>query len=251
MKEIRTSEVKIVAMIVMFLSHFASIFTRVLPDWVVTGCEFIGGMAFPLFAYLLVEGFFRTRDVKRYILRLALLWLVSIAPFYFAHNAVYTYPAGFDFTTIFQNTIFTLLCGLIMQKMLSETKNKWSELLILLFFMAITMLSDWGIIGIFVIFLYYRFHGSKYVVYMVPAAILFYWFCEGLYELYVLHLGVVSPHLMRNNLLQGTSALLIIPMLVGAVPQDKRSSRLFQWSCYLFYPVHLLLLAALAYRVYH
>ena len=76
----------------------------------------IGRMAFPLYAFLLVQGFMWTRDWSRYVTRVALFALISEIPF----NLMVTGEVWYSRA---QNTIVTLLIGLICMKML-ETLEK-------------------------------------------------------------------------------------------------------------------------------
>jgi len=66
----------------------------------------VGRLAFPIFAFLLCEGYFHTRSVKRYAIRLGVFALISEIPFDLLHG-------GKLFDAGYQNIFFTLLISLL------------------------------------------------------------------------------------------------------------------------------------------
>lgn len=66
----------------------------------------IGRIAFPIYCFLLVEGFQRTRNLKRYILRLAIFAVITEVPF----DLCFTSQV---FSLGYQSVMLTLLVGVI------------------------------------------------------------------------------------------------------------------------------------------
>lgn len=103
-----SSDLKWIAIISMLVDHFAvAIYANT------AYCQFdiyramrgIGRIAFPIYCFLLVEGFYHTHDVKRYISRCFLFAVISEVPFDLAIHGTWFYPEG-------QNVFFTLAIGL-------------------------------------------------------------------------------------------------------------------------------------------
>lgn len=116
-KGISGSTIKIIAVAVMLIDHIAAVILAraLLADGPVdeTGAGIavyqimrsIGRLGFPIFCFLLVEGAQRTRDVRKYALRLAVFAFISEIPFDLA-------TSGHFFEWRYQNVYFTLFLGL-------------------------------------------------------------------------------------------------------------------------------------------
>lgn len=69
-------------------------------------CDALGVVAFPIFCFLVAEGFAHTRDRRRYGLRMLLFAAAAEIPFNLVHNGTLLYPK-------LQNVLFTLAIGIL------------------------------------------------------------------------------------------------------------------------------------------
>lgn len=76
----------------------------------------IGRIAFPIFCFLLVEGFLHTRNVKKYLIRLLIFAFISDIPFDLAFFA--------EIGLGHQNVFFTLLLGILALVCIDHVKHK-------------------------------------------------------------------------------------------------------------------------------
>lgn len=92
---------KIIAYITMFIDHLG----YVVNNGKFSYFNFIGRLAFPIFAFQISEGYIHTKNLKKYFFRLLLFALVSQIPFILF---VSTVTKSFSL-----NVFFTLLLGLL------------------------------------------------------------------------------------------------------------------------------------------
>lgn len=201
---------KMIAIITMAIDHIGYIF---LP-----GTDYyslsrgIGRLAFPIFCFLIVEGFHHTKSPLNYLLRLLVFALISEVPFDLAFF-------GKTLDMQHQNVFFTLAIGLCCLFCLEEmNRRRWfSIFFILLLFAAYFIKCDYGVGGVLLICIFYLTKDSFWVQ-LVLTGLIFYMFF-GTPEL----LGLIS--------------VILIYFYNG-----KRGYNKAQWFFYIFYPLHLIIL---------
>ena len=210
---------KIIACISMFADHFCKTFpVSSAVTFILSGI--IGRIAFPIFCFLLAEGFFHTHSRKRYICNVLVLAVISEVPFNMAFFHSWTESA-------WQNTCFTLFLGLLLYSCLDRVQRTalagtlralFQLLLIALFAAAAWLLrTDYGFFGIGCLTAFYYLRNLP-----VQAA-----FC-GCFLLNLDYFSVPAAFL----------SLIPIHFYNGT------RGRQLKYAFYLFYPLHLILLTA-------
>lgn len=118
-KGLSASTLKWIAIISMLIDHFAIAIYWHLESHtyeVYKILRYIGRIAFPIYCFLLVEGFFLTRNRKKYIGRCLLFAFLSEIPFNMAIYGQIWYPTR-------QNVYFTLALGLCTLYVLDKVRG--------------------------------------------------------------------------------------------------------------------------------
>ena len=210
---------KILAILAMSLDHIAAVFLSPInmPYLLMRG---FGRIAFPIFCFLIVEGYYHTRDVKKYMIRLAGFALVSEIPF---DLCFYQKP----FYWQHQNVFFTLALGLITIYAIDEIKKRFStsyiKALVLQFAVIILAMTtawflstDYSMLGILIIIAFYVGRGN-----IIQIAI-----------------SICIVTLYLGNTFQLYSLLALIPIYLYYGKKGPSMRYVF----YVFYPAHMLIL---------
>ena len=236
LKCLNALQLKIIAMVLMLCSHLWStiIYQN---NWL----DAIGRLAFPIFAFQIVEGFYETNNYKKYIKRLFFFALISELPFNLMAGGGWIYP-------FHQNVMFTFLIALLFMKWMenAKEKEKWKFVLrvivsVVLGFLVgfITMVDYFGY-GILMVFVFYLSRNLKWG-WILQFVCLFYinWEMIG---------GLVYPIQLFGNTInishQGLAILALIPIWMYNGKKGYVSKKI-QYACYTFYPVHMTILAIL------
>ena len=177
--------------------------------------RFTGRLAFPIFCFLLVEGFVHTRDVKKYVRRLFLFALISEVPF---DLAFFRTPFALDH----QNVYWTLALGVLAMALLQKSEDAdgnaaWTGRLAALACAVVAQLAgtDYGAIGVALIVALYLTRNDRRYQCIIGAGMM-------LFEI---------------------TAPLAFVLLWFYNGERGRCPQWAKWAFYGFYPVHLTLLA--------
>ncbi|CAD5899685.1 Fimbrial assembly protein fimC [Carnobacterium maltaromaticum] len=233
-KKLDSFHLKLIAIIAMLINHIGSGFKLFeYSNELYFFTELVGKLTFPIMAFLLVEGFHYTKNIKKYASRLAIFWIVSIYPFHLLHLP----NSSFSPTELVNNIFFTLLMGLILIVLYEKTNNVYLHILLVIIFSLATIMSDWNLFGVLMIFGFYRIKDAKLSKIIPPlytTVIMFVMMLIG-------HL--VSPSSVPISIVISTLGILgTIPLLLNYNGQRGYSPTWVKWGFYLFYPLHMIIL---------
>ncbi len=213
---------KIIAIVGMTANHAAYVFYPYLPFEARCIMFAVGGLTFPVMAFLLVEGYRHTSNLRKYAGRLFVFALVSQVPYglFLAHEG---------------NVLFTLLLGLGALYLYDVMRNR------ALFWLACTAIAaasafcNWGVLGIVMIVMIRALPDRRQQA-ALPAltAVL----AAGLPEL--------SAYAATSDLVHVPFALYALAGCTASIPlllgYNGLRGRPMKYFFYAYYPCHILVL---------
>lgn len=225
----------ILAMLFMLCDHlWATLFPAA--EWL--SC--IGRLAFPIFAFMIAEGYSHTSNVKKYVLRLLICAVITEVPF----NLFY---GGSAFYPFHQNVLWTFLIALLAITLIEKAKRLkkrvfgWliiAVIVLVSYVIGILSMVDYFGAGVLMVLVFYFFRERKWWCFAAQLV------CLAVINIEMLK-GMTYPITIMGHefqlVRQGLALLALIPIWLYKGEQGFHSKP-FKYFCYAFYPVHLLLL---------
>ncbi len=215
-----SNALKIIACVSMLIDHIGIVF--------VDNNLFmraVGRLAFPVFAFLLVQGLLRTSDVRRYLLRLGIFAVVSEMPFDLAMHDTIWYPGA-------QNIFFTLTAGLFAIYAMDSRGpiGRWKvEIALAAALLAEFLRFDYGMAGVGIIVMFYliekersgadvytlAYFNKKQNIEIVVLSSLVYILCLGMNQLYAL-LAMIPVNMYSGEKRKDEAQVFLLSVLSPA-----------------------------------
>lgn len=199
---------KWIALLTMLIDHIGAV---LYPEVIVF--RIIGRISFPIFCFLIVEGFVHTHDLRKYIGRMLVFALISEIPFDYAFSGVWIDMSH-------QNVMFTFCLSLMLLAFLREDNGTVTKIIVsvLVVIAAYALCTDYAGFGVLTVLIFLYFHDNKAKKFLV----------------------VLCANLGCGSL--QAFAGLSIPFLAL---YNGREGRKMKYFFYVFYPGHLLILGLL------
>lgn len=199
----------------------------------------IGRLAFPIYAFMIVEGYFHTGNLRKYTKRILLAAIISEIPFNLMMGSSIFFP-------IHQNVLWSFLISIGLIHWNEKTKEKpvWKRIPVgiatigIAYIGGIITFVDYYNAGILMVLTFYFFQGKKWWNYLGQLLCMWYINCEMLGGFgYEINLFGNTYFIAR----QAFALFALIPIWLYRGKQGYHSKKL-QYIYYTFYPLHLLIL---------
>lgn len=229
---------KVIAYASMIIDHIGLLSD--LPDAVSVIFRCVGRISFPLFAFMICEGYKHTKNKLLYLVRLVTVGIITVIPYSLCFYSTALYFQKF-------NVMFTLAAGLICIMLTETLQNKFEKSSRFAYLAASSAALiatvviahicgilgvDYGAWGVLLIYSLYLCRDRK----AIQALIIVLFACENLP-----YIILNASELDESSLIMISASFSIIPILIYNGKQGySERSRLVKYLFYAIYPLHLL-----------
>ena len=187
----------------------------------------LGRMAAPVMFYFLAEGFRYTSSKFKYGLRLLCFGILSQIPYSLARYG--------DISSSDLNVMITLFMSFLMLIVADRVKEKALKFIVVFIFMILTSFSDWGVLGPFMVWLFYIYREDRKKQLISYASLCL---AQMVAAIFIVSAGNIEWY----EALWQIGSFLPIPLICLYNGESGRKNFINKWSFYLFYPLHFLVL---------
>ena len=239
MKKFNSEHLKLIAIIAMTIDHVADLLFPGMPNNMIAHImHIIGRLTAPIMFFFICEGFYHTKNLKKYLLRLLVFSIISHFAYCFAFGINYIpFSTG---SVINQTSImWTLFCSVIgLYIVYGDNKlEEWHKWLIVILLNLIAFPADWSSIGLMIIISMYENRGNinkqmtSMFLWSLIYVIVSYLFVNKVYAIIQLFILLSHPLLKRYN-------------------GKKGKIKHMKWFFYIYYPLHLIIIGILRIFIY-
>lgn len=242
-KILNANSLKLIAVIAMTLDHIAwMLFPIYSKNFLPLLFHIIGRITAPIMCYFVAQGYYYTKNINKYTARLFLFAFISHVPYVLASISFTDATSFIPFyngNILNQTSImWSLAFGLVLLRISESQKlhNGFVKILLTILICLITLPSDWSCIASLWILAFgsNRNNFKAQMLWMIFYAVIYstvYFFAlDKLYGLIQMFVILAIPLLMMYN---------------GKLSERKSLNVFTKWAFYIYYPLHLLVLAVI------
>lgn len=155
-KKVSLNFLKLIAIIAMVVDHTAYTFVYEGSNCYIL-MRFIGRITAPIMFYAAVEGYHHTKDVRKYLYRLAVFAGISYLPFLLFINDV---AALEDIEWLHQSVIYTIFLGVLAIHIRHQMKNSFLKWILIILLGLLSVIGDWGETGFLIMLVFDFYYGN-------------------------------------------------------------------------------------------
>lgn len=243
LKLLNSNALKFIAIFAMTLDHIAwAVFPGYPTDALPVILHIIGRITCPIMCFFIAEGFYYTKDIKKYTARLFVFAVISHFAYIFASNSFVDWKSfiPFYYGEILNQTsvMWPLAWGLVMLRIekSQKIKNVWLKMLLVLLICIVSFPSDWSCIASLCVLAIgsNRDNFKKQMIWMT-----------GFVAIYSI------VYLFSFDLVYGViqmGVVLSVPLLMmynGKRGKNPKVNKIMKWFFYVYYPLHLFIIGVI------
>ena len=235
-KALNSNTVKVIAIVAMTVDHLAWMLYPGYPTEIIPVLmHIIGRITCPIMCYFIAEGYYYTKNVRKYTARLFLFAIISHVPYVLTSINFVDWHSfiPFYYGDVLNQTsvMWSLAWGLVMLRVANSNKMKQGvKTLLILLICLVSFPSDWSCIASLCILVFGTNRGNFkaqmlwMVFYVSIYAAVYFFALDKVYGLIQMAVVLAVPVLMIYN---------------GQRGNNPRINKIMKWVFYIYYPLHL------------